>query len=294
MMISSHSGTLFGGYNYAVRDLLWGKKFVFLPHGVTKEDASVFLNRYKRNIDGFVTVSMSEKKSIVDGNYGYTEDQVWLTGHPRYDYLYHAEEKLITIIPTWRQFLFKRYLDKTGLWDINDNFEDEEFFKFYNELINSERLISALSDHGYTLQFFPHPNMQQYINRFKKHPEVVFLPIETIYRDVLAMSNLVVTDYSAAVFDFAYLKKPIIYCQFDQDKYFSEHYSPGYFDYEWDGFGEITYDLDTTIDMIINYMENDCRLKEKYRIRIDQFFAFNDHNNCKRVFEKILEISRTR
>lgn len=291
MMISSHSGTLFGGYNYAVRDLLWRKKFVFLPHGVTKEDVSVFLNRYKRNIDGFVTVSKSEKKSIVDGDYGYSDDQVWLTGHPRYDYLYHAEKNLITILPTWRQFLFKRYQDKTGLWDINDNFENEEFYKFYNELINSERLISTLSDYGYTLQFFPHPNMQQYINRFKKHPKVVFLPIESIYRDALAESKLVVTDYSAAVFDFAYLKKPIIYCQFDRDKYFSEHYSPGYFDYERDGFGEITYDLDSTIDLIINYVENDCHLKEKYRNRIEHFFAFNDQNNCQRVLRKILELS---
>ena len=291
MTISSHAETLFGGYNYAVRDLLWGKKFVFLPHGVTKEDVSLLFNRYRRNIDGFATVSKLERNSVLNGDYGYSDCQVWLTGHPRYDYLYHAEKNLVTILPTWRKYLFSRYQEKTGLWDINENFEEEEYFTFYNELINSERLLSALSKKGYTLQFFPHPNMQRYINRFKKSPGVVFLPIESIYRDALAESKLAVTDYSAAVFDFAYLKKPIVYCQFDRNEYFGEHLSTGYFNYERDGFGEIAYDLESTIDLIIDYVENDCQLKEKYRKRIDNFFAFNDKNNCKRVVEKILELS---
>ena len=285
--ISSHAGALFGGYNYAVRDLIWEKKFVFLPHGVTKEDVSVFLNRYRRNIDGFVTVSDFERNAIVKGDYGYSESQVWLTGHPRYDYLYHNEKNFVTLLPTWRQYLFNSYQDKTGEWDINNDFEEEEYFKFYNELINSERLLSALSDSGYTLQFFPNPNMQRYINRFKKDPRVVFLPLETIYRDVLAQSKLVVTDYSAAVFDFAYLKKPVVYCQFDKERYFSEHYLPGYYNYERDGFGEVVYNLEDTIDFIIEYVNNGCHLKDKYRERIEHYFAFNDNNNCKRVFERI-------
>lgn len=65
----------------------------------------------------------------------------------------------------------------------------------------------------------------------------------------------------------------------------------GYFDYERDGFGEVEYDLDGTIDRIIEYMQNGCRLKEKYRQRIDHFFAFQDKNNCRRVYEKILELN---
>ena len=44
------------------------------------------------------------------------------------------------------------------------------------------------------------------------------------------------------------------------------------------------------MDTIIEYMENDCRLKDKYRERIDNFFAFNDKNNCQRVYEEILKL----
>lgn len=93
--ISSHAYEFFSGYTDAVRDLLWGKKIVFIPHGITKEDISNYLNRYRQNFAGFITVSSMEKDSILNGSYGYSESQVWLTGHARYDYLYHAEKKLL-------------------------------------------------------------------------------------------------------------------------------------------------------------------------------------------------------
>ena len=44
-------------------------------------------------------------------------------------------------------------------------------------------------------------------------------------------------DYSSIAFDFAYMKKPLIYYQFDQDKYYTNHFAKGYFDCERDGFG---------------------------------------------------------
>ena len=37
-------------------------------------------------------------------------------------------------------------------------------------------------------------------------------------------------------------------------------------------------------------MKNGCKLKDKYRERIDNFFAFNDRNNCQRVYEEILKL----
>ena len=48
-----------------------------------------------------------------------------------------------------------------------------------------------------------------------------------------------------------------------------------------------SYNLETTIDLMIEYMKNGCQLKEKYRKRIDEFFKFHDQNNCQRVFERI-------
>ena len=57
-----------------------------------------------------------------------------------------------------------------------------------------------------------------------------------------------------------------------------------------DGFGEVAYDYDTTVNLLIEYIENDCKLKDKYKERIDSFFEFNDKNNCQRILEKLLEL----
>ena len=118
--------------------------------------------------------------------------------------------------------------------------------------------------------------------------------IDAKYREVYAESDLVVTDYSSAVFDFAYLRKPIVYCQFDAKEFFGgEHvYQSGYFDYERDGFGEVERDLEGTVNRIIEYMRSDCLLKDKYRKRIDGFFAYHDQNNCERVYNKLIEASK--
>ena len=96
------------------------------------------------------------------------------------------------------------------------------------------------------------------------------------------------TDYSSGVFDFVYLGKPVIYTQFEKGRLYKEHIgSKSYFDYERDGFGEVEHNLEDTVKRIVEYMETGCRMKEKYRQRAENFFAFHDKNNCQRVYEEI-------
>ena len=282
----------FNGYCDALRDLLDHQHFVFLQHGIIKDDLSGWLNKYNKDMSGFVTSAEKEWESIVKGRYYYTENTIWLTGLPRYDRLYHKEKRVITLMPTWRRYLMGTVDSKSGKWIMEDSFKESDYFVFYNKLINSPRLLSYLEKRRYRLQFFPHPNLQPVLEWFQHDPRVVFLHADTPYRDVYAESRLVITDYSSAVFDFAYLRKPVIYCQFDKDTFFAGNhvYEKGYFDYEKDGFGEVTYDLETLIDKIIQYVENEFKLKDVYRERIDSFFSFNDQNNCHRVTEKILTL----
>ena len=145
--------------------------------------------------------------------------------------------------------------------------------------------MSAADEMGYKIQFMPHPVLFPYIHYFKPDPRATVLNPQTRYRDIFAQSSLITTDFSSVAFDFAYLRKPLIYTQFEQN-----HYEEGYFDYEIDGFGEVEKTLEDTVDRLIEYMKNDCQLKDKYRERIDNFYAFSDKNNCKRVYEEILKL----
>lgn len=299
-IISSHAEieiyNPFNGYSDPYRDLLGNTKFIFLQHGVTKDDVSNWLNKYSKNLYGFVTAAIPEHKSIVDPNsrYFYTDREVWLTGFPRYDRLYRDDQKQVVIMPTWRKYLMSHFDRETGDWVLKAGFEQSAFFRFYNGLLNDERLLDAAKRYGYQVCFFPHPTLQRFMGMFQKAEQVKFLDPYTQYRDIYATSSLILTDYSSAVYDFAYLRKPIMYTHFDAEEFFrGEHvYEKGYFDYERDGFGEVEYDLEDTVDRIIEYMANGCQMKDKYKERVDQFFAYNDQNNCQRLYDRIMELER--
>ena len=105
---------------------------------------------------------------------------------------------------------------------------------------------------------------------------------------LITKKPILVTDYSSVAFDFAYLYKPVIYYQYLNDYHFDVEKS--FFNYETMGMGEICESEEELVDLIIDYIENQCKIKEKYIKRTDDFFLFNDKNNCKRVHEAIKEV----
>ena len=275
----------------SLRDIMRPKRIVFLQHGVTKDDISDVLRRQKRNISGFVVSARGEYDSVVHGNYGYSPEEVWLTGFPRYDLLENAPEKLVTIMPTWRKYVTTGSIADSIHMTLKPDFQKTKFCRFYSDLLTDQRLLDAAAEYGYKLAFFPHALLMDHIGMFRCSPQIEIVKPDTLYKDIFKRSSLMITDFSSAVFDFAYLHKPVIYAQFDKDLFLAGHYPQGYFDYERDGFGEVEYDLNSTVDRIIEYMKNDCQLKDKYRERINAFFAFHDRHCCDRVFARIAEIA---
>ena len=279
---------------FVYKDLYCRKRYVFLQHGVIKDDLSSWLNRYNKNIDGFICSAYKEAQSIRDYDY-YYDEQVWLTGLPRYDRLYHNEQKYILVMPTWRKWLMQDFNAADSDSDavkVREDITETEFFRFYNALLNNTELLDACEKYSYTLCFMPHTNLRECMQRFDHDERVVFFDFDKKYRDAFAEADLLITDYSSTAMDFAYLRKPVIYAQFDKERFTSgEHtYQAGYFEYERDGFGEVVYELDGLVKETIECMKNECKLEEKYRERIDSFFAYNDRNNCQRAYERIADL----
>lgn len=292
--ISSQTDTVFRNpYHYyrPYQDLLSNVKCVFLQHGVISADLSGWLARRRQGFSGFITSAEKEYKLIMEGQYNYTQKELWLTGLPRFDTLEDRREKIVTFLPTWRRYLAIGQDPNTGFWLLKKEFASSRYAEFYRSLLSDERLVHRANELGYRLQIKVHPSFNSLAEEFGFAENVLILPDDVSYKDIYAKSSLLVTDFSSAIYDFAYLHKPIVYCQFDSDDYFSGMHMglKANWDFEQDGFGEVEYDVDGSVNRIIEYMENGCELKEKYRKRIDSFFAYNDRNNCERVYEKILD-----
>ena len=268
------------------RDYYHNAKIIFLQHGIIKDDMSLTLSKYHTNFKGFVTSCKKEKESILEYPYYYTEKEVWLTGLPRYDRLYNAPRKYILIMPTWRQNLMEAKWDDNKncmLWEVKGKFSKTDYYKKYASILANMILKSACEKYGYKLVFMPHPLMEPYLHLFKKESHCLYWNSKKSYRDAFAEGNLLVTDYSSVAFDFSYLKKPVVYYQFDKTTFFEGHtYKRGYFDYEKE---------ETLINTIIEYMKNSCTIKKVYESRIESTYEYMDDRNCERVVEYILKCS---
>ena len=264
--------------------------FYFMNHGVNCGDCSAWLNRYNKNIKIFFNTGVNERQAIIDGRYNMTADQCVITGLPRFDALYDDRKKQLLVLPSWRKSIKGAYDDKTSSV-YYDGFVNTDYYKFYNGLINDERLLAKMREKGYTGLFCLHPIFRKQAVDFQKNDVFAINEGFIDYNKVFAESSVMVTDYSTIAFDFAYLKKPIVYTQFDKEEFYkTQTYDKGFFEYERDGFGPVCYDLDSAVDALIKIIDKDC--ENDYIDRVTNFFVNIDKNNSKRVIDAVLADSK--
>lgn len=280
-VISSHPDEIvlnpFMGRNIKLYSGLIKSDKFFLQHGVTKDNVSHWLKKYDKNLKLIVCVSDLENKSFLDEGYNYPPEIIQTLGFPRFDSLVENDNdpsvKQIIIMPSWRRELHnKRWIQ----------IQDSEFFQRMNSLINNEELIEIAKKYNYRIIFKPHPLVYNFIDLFDRN-EYVEIDEDTKYQDLFRKSDLMITDYSSVAFDFSYIKKPMIYYQYGDDYHFEE----GFFKYETMGFGEVIENEEDLIRIVEEYLKNDCKMKDKYKNRVDSFYKYSDKNNCRRVYDWI-------
>ena len=273
--------------------------FIFIQNGIIKDDLSKIMNNLNSNIDLFVTSSIKEYNSLLSPNYGYKKNSIILTGLPRYDNLENynikkvnikRQKRIILVIPTWRLYI-KGNIESLLYESIHsDTFKNTQYFKFFNSLINNQKLLEAMNLYNYTGIFCLHQYFSSQWIDFKQNTRFE-IKEKCNYQKLLIEGSLLITDYSSIFFDFGYMKKPVIYTHFDYDDYRMNHYQEGYFNYKRDGFGPIKNDIKSTVDSIIDSIKNNCSLKSKYLKRINSFFSFFDVHNNDRLYENIIKNS---
>lgn len=261
-------------------------KNVFLQHGVIKDDLKGCY-RNCTNVNLFICGAKPEYDYILS-RYGYSESELKYTGLARFDSLHDfAVRRQVLIMPTWRSWL-STHLDSVTQQDV----ENSAFLKKWAALIQSRRLRELAQKYGISFIFYPHYEVQPYLSLFGQSDEWVTIADFAHFdvQQLLKESMLLITDYSSVFFDFAYMKKPVLYYQFDEAEYRSHHYEQGYFDYRRDGFGEVATEEEEVLDLLERYLVEDCRLKPEYRQRIGGFFPLHDNKNCERIYREILQL----
>lgn len=274
----------------SLSDLLH-KPFVLLEHGVSPgKDFHRWMSRSNVMVSLLTVALWEEREQYLAAEYGYSADEIRVTGLPRFDLLHSDPKKRITVMPTWRKSLLGEADPRNGRRKALPGFAESGYAEFWRSLMQNEELRDTAARLGYEIVFLAHPNMRGTEESFAFDEDVKIDRDDRPYSEVLAESDLIVTDYSGVAFDFGYLNKPVVYAQFDRDSLDgNSHTYSDEFDYERKGFGEVELTVSGTAARIIEYMLSGCVMKDEYRKRVDELFAYRDRKNCERVFAAIEE-----
>lgn len=271
-----------------------GFKYVFLNHGFARGISPSVLES-QTYYDLIIAMTRLEKEIITHVNLQ-PEKKVIDLGFCRFDNLDDSIKRnnLIVIMPTWREWLDFRYeTNKQTIKKIESEFLKSEFYLKWEQLLSDERLLSYLEENDLYLIFYLHGYAQNYLKYFKSKSRRVVLAKKEKYfvQDLLKEAALLITDYSSVVFDFAYMKKPLAYYQFDKKEFAEKQYSESdLYTYEKNGFGPVFGSCQEVTDMIIETHKKKFKMEEKYLHRVEEFFNYFDKNHCERIYNVIEQL----
>lgn len=259
-------------------------KKVFLQHGVIGVSrVNHVLHKNRVNYALFVTSSQFEKNHIVK-EFGYSEDEVIVTGLPRWDNLNkNLATKKILLMPTWRSWI-----------QSEEELRQSEYFNRYMDLITNKHVIRLLEDYDYELVFYPHYQVQRIItdNTIHIHDRIrIVRQGERRVQDLLNECEILLTDYSTVAFDFAYMEKPVIFYQFDYSEFYSKHYNEGPIQHKKQLFGPVVEKIDDVVAKIEAFLIGRENLDD-YKKRIGLFIEKQQKSHNERVFDEIMKINK--
>ena len=263
-------------------------KRIFLQHGVIKDDLK-WLYYDVTKMNRFICGAYPEYEYIKN-NFGYPEGNVCYTGLCRFDGWHDRpeDERMILIMPTWREWIADedyRLKQLEGTTEIPKT----NYFTTWIDFIKDKRIEDIATKYNLRFIFYPHRSMQKYMGYFPKSNKYIEIVSANDYDiQILPRSAaMMVTDYSSVFFDMLYMKKPIVYYQFDYEKFRLGQYTEGYFDYKNNPFGKSFEDKDNVFDEIEYYVCKDFKVGEEYLDAHPKYFPLYDRNNCERVYQVV-------
>ncbi|SEP68357.1 CDP-glycerol glycerophosphotransferase family protein [Basfia succiniciproducens] len=296
-IISSHADDYI--VNYFGDQYGYSKKFVFLQHGITKDNLSKWLNT-KKTLRCFITATYPEYESIASSEspYKFHRHDVALTGFPRHDALLKDSvnnEKTILIMPTWRDYIVGKIAGIGFSRELNKDFTNTLYYQHWNSFLNSEKLKELVEKYEFKVIFAPHANIEPYLPTFNIPDYInIWRAKDCSIQSLFKKSTFMITDYSSVAFEMAYLGKTVCYYQFDKELVFGGGHTTqeGYFSYEKDAFGPVVYTENDLLSSLETILKNQGQPTEPYLTRIKETFPFRDGKNSQRVYEAIKALDK--
>ena len=254
--------------------------YICIGHGVSYFKYYLYDNYYGPNNFNKLLIPNSEKLFKVPIKYGWKYENLIRFNLPRWEkfnFLKESmnEEQKIKSNSIFIMFTFREL--KAGKEISND------YINNIVDLLNNEQLINNLANKNITLYFSLHHTVMSLKEKFKFGRNIKYI-YENDISECLSKINLLITDYSSIIFDVIYRKKPyIIYIPDANDSKINENYREVCYNLIKNftnndfGFENVFFELNSTLEKINYYIDNEFRLDN----RLVKFYKeFNFPQGC--------------
>lgn len=207
-------------------------------------------------------------------------------GYPRNDILYSPDKeeratriknalgipkdkKVVLYAPTWRDDDFY----ESGKY----RFELKLDLRKMREELGDEYVV-ALRMHYFIADDLNIEGLEGFAFNLSKYDDI---------SELYLISDILITDYSSVFFDYANLKRPILFYTYDLDKY-RDQLRGFYIDFEKDAPGPLLRTSDQVIDAIKNIEQIKSDYMNNYEAFFEKYCSWHDGKTTEKVVKKVL------
>lgn len=269
-----HGCGAFKRFSYSIKDSSWG-----LESGLFEK-----YNVHKTYTD--ITASSKDIIPIYNEAFDAEDGIVKALGVPRTDVYFDSD-----FVLSQKNILTEKYPGIKGkrliLWaptlrgnDVQSSYTEKaiDFIKLKNNIHKDTVILVKL-----------HPRIADKLSFGEEEKKELDGFVVDISKDIsietaLCSADIVITDYSSLIFEYALLKRPMIFYAYDLEAY--EGQRSFYYDYESFVPGKIAKTTDELAEIINNIQNYDYSVLDSFT---EKFMSACDGNSTKRIFEALVE-----
>ena len=265
----------------AVVTQLWHAPGASKKFGASVDKDSIeILKKISENTD-YLIVSSKNIEDYYSEAFQISKDKIKPLGLPRADYYFENHD----INDLKSKFLHK--------YDIDDDkeivlyaptFRDEEKYNNVFDYLDLDKFNETLGDQ-YVLALRLHPKIKDFYKEdIAAKGKYIDCSDYASEQELLLISDILITDYSSIMIEFAMLNKPIIFFAYDFDSYMTKERG-FYFDYKLNVPGLVVNDSNQLIEVIVNDEFDETKMSNFVKTQFDAI----DGKSSERVVDFLLE-----
>ena len=225
-------------------------------------------------------VSTKYEHELFTDNYGMTAESLIPSALPSFDMLTTdtSNDRVILFAPSWRKYLVGKSKRKTT--PLESRFTESVYYKETLSFLQSDRLSELLDKYDYRLEFRLPSSMKFYGKLYQISNSRIRVTEQSDNSDYSAL----LTDFDPCLFDFLFMKKPVVGWHFDNDPL-----KNGLHEFSDPGIPEHYYStMCKTCDDVFDSLE--ALMQSKLESNYEQVEFLNRENCRKALYEAVSKL----